>query len=140
MTSHIPVWVENYVGIPFAEKGYDRRGCNCWGLVRLGLHEQHGVVGLPTYEETHDDTRDRDNIPRVYDAEAAKDWIRIDAGCERPGDVVLMRIGAVPMHVGLVVARGWMLHVCDGIDSTCERYDGLEWRSRIIGFFRHKGI
>ncbi|MFN3827780.1 MAG: C40 family peptidase [Micavibrio sp.] len=140
MKDNMPSWVSGYIGIPFAEKGRDRDGCDCWGLVRLVLQDIYGVKDLPAYTETYSDTKDTENLPRVYETEAERDWIRIDADQELPGDVVLMRIRAVPMHVGVVIAKGWMIHVCEGIDSTRERYDGLEWRSRIIGYFRHKSL
>lgn len=28
-------WWNEYVGLPFADKGRTREGCDCWGLVRL---------------------------------------------------------------------------------------------------------
>lgn len=148
--SEVPGWVEAYIGIPFVEFGRDAKGCDCWGLVRLALGEQFGVNNLPMHTQGYRDTgKDRAGCAATCAAEAAS-WIDVCHGgrpdfggigrLERPGDVVMLRMMRFPMHVGLVVARGWMLHVMDGIDSTIERYDGAAWQNRVTAFYRHRDL
>src|SRR5690606_24777470 len=65
-------------------------------------------------------------------------WRRVAAGDEVCGDVVVLRVRGRPMHVGLVLGDGQMLHVEKGIDSVIERYTGAGWQSRVFGFYRYK--
>ena len=59
-------------------------------------------------------------------------------GDEHPGDGVLLRVMGRPIHVGVVVARGWMLHIEKNCDSLIERYaGGSRWERRVLGFYRH---
>lgn len=48
------MWADGYVGLPFKKMGRDRSGLDCWGLVRLILDEQAGVL-LPAYSEDDPD-------------------------------------------------------------------------------------
>ena len=61
-------------------------------------------------------------------------------GHEVPGDIVLMRMAGQPTHVGMVVARGVMLHTEDRVDSGLAKFDGFTWKNRIIGIYRHKAL
>jgi cell wall-associated NlpC family hydrolase len=67
-------------------------------------------------------------------------WLEVERGVEQAGDVVLLRLRGLPVHVGIIVARGWMLHVEAKVDSVVERFDGLEWRNRILGIYRHDAL
>ena len=40
----------------------------------------------------------------------------------------------------VVAGGGYMLHVEENIDTFLERYDGLHWSKRILGFWRHGSI
>ena len=43
-----------------------------------------------------------------------------------------------PIHVGVDVAPGWMLHLEQDCDSVLERFDaGSRWERRLLGFYRH---
>jgi cell wall-associated NlpC family hydrolase len=144
-----PSWAARYIGIPFARRGYSREGLNCWGLVRLIMMEQAGVV-LPTYLERYE-TMDRREWPHIS-SEMEKDlpeWTLVAAKADngllyhRPPhmfDVVLMSVNGRPLHVGIVVAKGAMIHVEEGISSMKESYTEGAWRHRVLGLYRHREL
>jgi len=133
----MPDWVADYVGLPFRAHGRDRGGVDCWGLVRLVLAERFGLA-LPSYVGGYAGVEDAEDIGRLIRGEMGP-WREIPAGGERAGDVVLMRLMNQPMHIGVVVAPGWMLHIEEGIDACLDRYDGARWRRRVLGIYRHVG-
>ena len=135
MLPSIPSWAAEYIGLPFCAHGRSRNGADCWGLVRLILAGRFGLV-LPSYAEGYETVEDAAEIGRLIRGEMVS-WRPVPWEAARAGDVVLMRLLGQPMHVGVVVAPGWMLHIEDGIDSCLERYDGAKWRRRVLGIYRH---
>ena len=134
----IPAWVAEYVGLPFADHGRTREGCDCWGLVRLVLAERFGL-DLPAYAEGYATTADREAVARLVEGGKGP-WQEITPGQERCGDVLLLRVMGLPCHVGLVVAPGWMLHALKGVDAALGRYGAMVWRRRVLGHYRHEGL
>lgn len=128
-------WAEQYVGLPYRARGRDRQGIDCWGLVRLVLREQFGT-DVPEYAG-HYWTRELTPAVAEKIAEESARWEAVPAGMERAGDVVLLRLRGYPIHVGIVVAPGEMLHAHDGADAARESYHALHWRHRVVGFYRH---
>lgn len=124
--------LDQYIGLPFKDHGRDRDGVDCWGLVRLVLMEQYDIhLGDYVYR----DTRDQVAIPAAFST-GAVGWQQVEHG--QAGDVVLMRVGGRPMHVGLVVEAGLMLHVESGDKgAVIESYTGPKWGSRIEGIYRY---
>jgi cell wall-associated NlpC family hydrolase len=131
-----PGWSSQYVGIPFRELGRDFDGCDCWGLARLVSFHQFGRK-LPSYVGEYDSTCDSTGIAETIRREARAFWTQIPAGSEAAGDIPLIRMLGVPMHVGIVVCPGKMLHVERGVDAVIEDYRGLRWKHRILGFYRY---
>ncbi len=136
----LPQWTEKYVGIPYRDHGRNLEGgLDCWGLVRLVLEEEADIK-MPLLENLKFhrgcDRRALGKAIEEYD-KTAIDWNRLKM--DDPVDcldVIWLRNGG-PIHFGVVVAPGWMLHVEEGSDSCLERYDGLVWKNRIMGVFRH---
>ena len=114
-----PPWAGQYVGIPFVDLGRDRGGCDCWGLVRLVIAERTGFV-LPSLDTGYgSETNVAGVVGEVDAARANGEWLKIEPGQERTLDVVEMSLPArvdghwvfAPLHVGIVVASGWLLHI-----------------------------
>jgi cell wall-associated NlpC family hydrolase len=140
-----PAWAAGYIGIPFADCGRDRSGADCWGFIRLVLRERFAVE-IPSYDAVYFHTRDFASMRRIFDEQAkAGCWIEVmpryeAPGREREGDIVHMRVAGEPGHVGIVIAPGQMLHACDGVDSVRCDFDGMEWKHRILGIYRHRDL
>jgi cell wall-associated NlpC family hydrolase len=143
--SRIPAWVHEYQGIPFAPRGRDRGGIDCFGLLRLVYEEQLRIL-LPSFTESYTTALEKEEVRAAFASELPKYGRPIAAGEERCFDAIFVRpFGR--LHCGVVVARGWMLTVTARFDeagnpipgsgsSGCERYDSVMWRNRIEGFFR----
>lgn len=81
-------------------------------------------------------TRDTKSLNKLIEDEAL-DWESIPEGQERFGDVIVMKINGRPLHVGMVIEKGRMIHIQQGINSCIESYNGVKWRDRVSGFYRH---
>jgi cell wall-associated NlpC family hydrolase len=106
--------------------------------VRAVLEEQFGTI-LPLYTDGYQSPADTEAVARLV-----KQGLTLGRpvawGEEAAGDVVVLRTSGEPSHVGLVLARGWMLHTCAGTASTCEEYHGLRWVRRLVGAWRPLGL
>lgn len=130
----IPGWAKKYIGIPFKWQGDTKSGCDCYGLVRLVMREQFGIT-CPDY--AYSDAKDalRDAFAQGL---RQKDTWRQDMA--REGNIILLAINGHPLHCGLVLDESNMLHASQGANVCIERFNMDFWRSRHMGFYRHKDI
>ena len=125
-----PPWAADYIGIPFVEKGRDRAGCDCWGLVRLVLAERFGLE-LPSYADEYESLEDLGAIVELIGgAQEGGAWRRIAAEETRAGDLAVLRGVPVP-HIGIVIAPGQMLHTMRGAEASLARLADQAWRRRL---------
>jgi len=134
----VPFWAGHYIGLPFMDRGRDRSGLDCWGLVRLVMGEQFAIA-LPSYLYEYERTTQVAKIGDLVTREAKK-WVEVASGSERCGDVAVLRVRGLPMHVGFVIGDQQMLHIEIGINSVIEKYAGARWKDRVHGFYRYKGL
>jgi hypothetical protein len=127
-----PNWWNDYVGIPYAEKGRDRDGLDCWGLVRL-VYQDHFNIALPSLTEDYD-AKDYARIEELM-ATRREGWSKTEV--VRSGDLVLMRLFGAETHVGVVTTPGYFLHTREGQDVAIERMDSATWKHRITGIYRY---
>ena len=78
------------------------------------------------------------SVPLIQSTNFLKKFETVAAGQERLGDGIMFRMRGEPLHVGMVLALGTMLHVEDGSDTCIEKYDNFRWEKRIVGFYRHE--
>jgi cell wall-associated NlpC family hydrolase len=131
----LPNWVAGYVGLPFAPGGRSRAGLDCWGLVALAYRERF-ARDLPDYDGPFWEKGASADEIEAAAAAFSKAFVRVPEGEEREGDIVLARMAGAPIHVGLVIQRGFMLHIEQASDSCVERYDRTRWASRVEGIYR----
>lgn len=128
--------IARYIGIPFTERGRDREGVDCWGLVVLVYRDLFGIE-LPSYAEEYGTTTDAEEIGALVRRESRTVWQEVPLREARLGDVLLFRVRGQAMHCGLVVVPPTFLHCVDRIGSAIERWDSLLWEKRVSGVFRH---
>jgi len=121
------------VGVPFLDQGRDFQGWDCWGLVVRAYRECYGVE-LPGYE--HVSALSSREAGELFEVNRQL-WTEVLGRQERPGDVIILRVGSWPCHMGLIVKAGLMLHVDMGIDTCVESYNAPIWKKQVVGIFRH---
>lgn len=129
-------WANDYVGIPFAEKGRTREGgLDCFGLVKLVLFEQYDIRIREA--DGYKDSRDINCICTIFDASVKRDWLEVlPPSKAKPGDVVVFKMKSP--HLGIVVGEGLFLHVMEGRNTCIENFRASMWSGRLIGVYRCK--
>lgn len=128
-----------FVGLPWRDKGRERDGLDCYGLVALVYAEQAGIV-LPSYAEDYATSEDREAVCDLIEGRA-EPWREVAERDVRPLDLVLLRHAGVERHIGLVVRRGYVLHI--GLDlnvSRIESYRAGRLARRVSRFMRHEEL
>lgn len=133
--------IGDYIGLPFQPFGRDRNGVDCWGLVRLFYAEQLGI-DLPDLLGTYGgvEVRDRVRNAEVMQDTASASWVLVPKGSERPNDVIVIKYGGFPVHVGIVLKDSQFIHAEEGVGSILQRYDSISIKNRIHGFYRHASL
>lgn len=96
--------------------------------------EQLGI-DLPDYAEifVDDSLASLRRVARTMKEERLK-WQQVQTPI--PYDVILLRVGGLVCHAGLVIDRRRMLHIMDGVNSTVEEFASPQWKQRVEGFYR----
>lgn len=126
-----------YLSVPYADKGRDITGWDCYGLYRYVLHERTGVL-VPSYSEAYyteaSPLRDR-SVGDAIQAATARQWVPATGDT---GDAIVLRVAGYPIHCGFVIEPGLMLHCLRRRGTTIERYDTTVWKQRVEGFYKWK--
>ncbi|KQS84117.1 MULTISPECIES: C40 family peptidase [unclassified Rhizobium] len=130
-------WSARYVGTPYLDHGRGADGCDCWGLVRLVLATERGIV-LPSYDEVSPEEL-AEIAALVRDEVAAGTWSLRDRATAL--DVAVFRRGRYDSHVGVMVDQRRMLHSDKYAGGArVERIDSGRWASQFVGFYRHRDL
>lgn len=131
----IPSWAARYVGVPYVPGGRAATGADCWGLYSLVMAEQFGL-SLPPYDGPNMASGSSGRAVAAAAEAYAKQFDRVEAADVRLGDAILIRVYGFPIHVGMVVGLGLMLHVEEYHSSVIARYTSTQWANRIVSFHR----
>lgn len=135
-----PAWTARYVGIPFADNGFTREGCNCWGLVHMVLKAECGIE-TPTYAEIS--ATQMLATCRAMRAGAQSEIWPVAPRPFRAFDVVLMRAMTddglrTDGHVGILIASDRVLHVWRATSAIIMPLDHS--RVRVVSVHRHREL
>lgn len=125
-------WWNDYLGLPYVANGRERKGLDCWGLVRL-VHAEVFDNELPSFSDQYV-VSERDKTAELI-ALNKESWVKVDV--PQSGDVALFRILGEESHVGIITRPGYVLHVREGQDSVIERLDSSAWKHRLVGVYRY---
>lgn len=140
----IPPWVEPFIGAPYSEDGKAPGTFNCWTLHCAALEAGFCIDAEADYDgPVWSGRKGARAMAEAAEAFARRftlivtgaDW-RAGRRIEQPGDSILLRVSGVPVHVGLVVSPGHMLHAYQGTNACVERYGSALWANRIEAFYR----
>jgi len=131
-------WVNDYIGKEFQDRGRGDPGYDCWGLA-CQIMEDIFNVSLPGKDHTYNTCFDSSTTSRII-LGYSDGFHRIPENKAKEGDLVLIRKGNYPCHIGLVVQPGWMIHIEKGCNSVQEDYRQQKWKKRVVGFYRHLAL
>lgn len=126
-------WYNKYIGVPFAEKGRDLQGVDCWGLVCV-IYEKEFGIKLPTYVECYNSTDDREILSRLIADESASHWV--EQKKPKEFDVLVLNVDGLPFHVGIYTYDRKFIHCEKGFNTVHSKLDSFRWRNRLAGVYR----
>lgn len=130
----IPAWAAKYTMIPFADRGRDFTGADCWGIPVLAYREERGIM-LPEYGDGYTTIADRAEIAALVEA-GRGNWPWQLVARPAPFDLALFWL-TDHYHFGLMVDRVHMIHAVPDTPSQICRADSPIWSRRLQGYFRH---
>ena len=127
-------WVKKYIGIPFVSNGRTFWCCDCYGLVRLVLHNEYGI-DLPEFADVYSSAFDVKETARLFAENLPVLTVKKIPAPEEKALVIITELG-VPAHVGIVAGGGYILHTGIKTNSVCQRASHPALRGRIEGYYR----
>jgi probable lipoprotein NlpC len=129
------MWSDGFIGVPYAEFGRDRAGCDCWGLACVIYREELGIT-LPDYLG-YGSVDEHGEIAALIDGAAETPlWLPV-SGPALAFDIAVFRRGRLSTHVGIVVRHGVMIHMAAEDCAKLADYRAGAWGNRFKGHWRH---
>lgn len=123
--------------IPYVAGGRNERGADCWGLVLL-FYKRHFKIDIPTYDWVVPD-QETFHKTTCEQATVMAEGIEIFREVDTPkqGDIILLNVIGMPIHVGILIGANLMLHTGLGHGVVVENIAEMKWRRRIKSYHRH---
>lgn len=122
------------IGIPFKNRGRDRSGLDCYGLVQQ-VYKKCGV-DVPEYYADFNDAEKINAL--VKEHTQGHPWKRISepvVPC-----LIALRFGsAVVNHTAVYIGAGKFLHTRDKVGVCVDRLSNPAWRRVVVGFYEYVG-
>ena len=128
-------WSDRFLGIPYADFGRDRQGCDCWGLACVIYREELGI-SLPDYLGYGSVDELGEVSALICGAATSPLWVPV-GGIATAFDIAVFRRGRLSAHVGIVIRHGIMIHAVAEDHAKVQGYESGPLRNRFSGHFRH---
>lgn len=120
------------------DRGRTKKGCDCWGLVKLWFEKELGIE-LPDFDVS---ANDRELVAETIDSGRHEPvWEPVDR--PKKGDVVAMSTNphhpGMVNHVGVYLGRYKILHTTEKTGAMIIPSTNLMWSKRIVGYYRWVG-
>lgn len=129
-------WSDRFIGIPFADFGRDRQGCDCWGLACI-IYRDELRITLPDYLGDYASADEQAEILALISRDKVSPLWQPVSGPAAAFDLALFRRGRLATHIGVVIRHGLMIHM---VGEDCAKVQGYldgPYKHRLIGIFRH---
>ena len=124
-----------YIGLPYKKFSRGPDSFDCLGLV-MDIYSKY--QGIELFDYAYSDTHQfKENASIFTHEEASNQWIKVDRPIKH--DLVVFNIAGYPVHVGVMVDDKRFIHAHESCDIAIEPVTAVKWRSRINGYYRHKG-
>lgn len=125
-----------YLRVPYAPRGRDLSGWDCWGCARFVARTAFGVE-VPDFGALYEDADYARPAPvsaligrelAAFEAVPRSDLAPV------PGALLLFSVHGVPFHIGIDIGGGYMLHAPGA--TLCERVSqSVPWGKRFVGAY-----
>lgn len=114
--------VSKYLDARYVKNARTYNEVDCYGLCYLYNKDFLGI-----------------EIPKYADFDVDKNkFKKIKIGKETPGDIILFDIKGYPVHVGIIIQKGTMLHIMENSKPLIENYNSHKWHKRINSIWRYE--
>ncbi len=121
----------DYIGIEYKKHGRTAEGLDCYGLVKLYLENEHGVL-------LSDFDYDGTEASMLAEHKTDNEWA--DVSEYQKGDVLVLRQMRTACHVGVVIDSERFIHCEENIGVVMDYMHRGRWKRRIVSAHRHKAL
>lgn len=125
--------MREYLGIPYQDKGRDKKGLDCWGLCMLVASNEFNY-SLPSLEEFYTSSLNEFSASSLINKEKETNFTKQEN--YKAGDVCVFSVGGFACHVGMFIGDNSFIHILGGSNVTIECLDSILWSRRLEGVYR----
>jgi len=110
--------------------------CDCYGICHLFNKE---VLGVELPEFLNEKIYTDDDVYSTLQVKK-ESFKSVSNGKECEGDIVILNIKGYPVHVGVVLQNGNMLHIMREKHAEIESYKNSKWKNRVDSFWSYESL
>ena len=125
---------DNFTKIFYQKNHRDFNFCDCYGICYLFNKE---VLNKEIPEYLNEKIYDNEDVVKTYNSKKPE-FTKVNTGREKAGDIVSLKVKSMPIHVGVVIEKGAMLHIMENRHAVIESYNTNKWKNKVDSFWRYE--